>query len=220
MRTIAADVARYYGEKLAAHGTTPRGVDWNDDASQALRFDRLLAADDTPEDRPLVVNDLGCGYGALLDHLRRRWPGRSVDYSGTDVSPAMVEAARERHADASGASFAVSSAPVRPADVTVASGIFNVRMGWSDNEWHAYTLRTIDAMVASSRRACAFNCLTSYADADRRRPDLYYADPTALFDYCKRRHSRYVTLMHDYPLYEFTIVVRFNGEPRGSGRSA
>jgi hypothetical protein len=40
------------------------------------------------------------------------------------------------------------------------------------------------------------------------RDDLYYADPLFFFDYCKTRFSRFVTLIHDYPLYEFTILVR------------
>jgi len=29
-----------------------------------------------------------------------------------------------------------------------------------------------------------------------------------LFDYCKRTYSRDVALLHDYGLYEFTILVR------------
>jgi hypothetical protein len=40
------------------------------------------------------------------------------------------------------------------------------------------------------------------------RPDLYYADPRAIFDHCKRTFSRWVALLHDYGLYEFTILVR------------
>jgi hypothetical protein len=40
------------------------------------------------------------------------------------------------------------------------------------------------------------------------RADLYYADPAQVFDYCKRRFSPNVALLHDYGLYEFTILVR------------
>lgn len=29
MNYLIADVAEYYAEKLAGHGDTPRGVDWN-----------------------------------------------------------------------------------------------------------------------------------------------------------------------------------------------
>ena len=40
------------------------------------------------------------------------------------------------------------------------------------------------------------------------RGDLYYGDPRAFFDHCKRRFSKQVALLHDYGLYEFTIRVR------------
>jgi hypothetical protein len=50
--------------------------------------------------------------------------------------------------------------------------------------------------------------LTKYSDADRMRGDLYYGDPAFFFDHCKRSFSRNVALLHDYGLYEFTILVR------------
>ena len=50
--------------------------------------------------------------------------------------------------------------------------------------------------------------LTSYSDADKKRDELHYADPCAIFDLCKRKYSRNVALYHDYSLYDFTIVVR------------
>jgi hypothetical protein len=49
--------------------------------------------------------------------------------------------------------------------------------------------------------------LTSFADADRMRDDLYYADPAIWVTFCLRRFPRAVTLVHDYPLYEFTMLV-------------
>jgi hypothetical protein len=59
-----------------------------------------------------------------------------------------------------------------------------------------------------TRHGFSFNCLTAYSDPDKIRPDLHYADPCALFDLCKRKFSRNVALLHDYDLYEFTILVR------------
>ena len=35
---------------------------------------------------------------------------------------------------------------------------------------------------------------------------LFYADPCQLFDYCKQNFSKQVALLHDYRLYEFTII--------------
>ena len=95
-----------------------------------------------------------------------------------------------------------------PADYTVASGIFNLRADLSDTAWMAYILETLGHMNAASRKGFSFNILTKYSDADRMRPELYYADPCFFFDYCKRTFSRDVALRHDYREYDFTMIVR------------
>ena len=43
------------------------------------------------------------------------------------------------------------------------------------------------------------------------RDSLYYADPMYLFDYCKRHFAKDVALLHDYSLYDFTLIVRKPG---------
>jgi len=47
-------------------------------------------------DAGFSLNDLGCGYGALLDYLTPRW--REFSYCGCDVSADMISAARDRYA--------------------------------------------------------------------------------------------------------------------------
>jgi len=201
---IVEPVRKYYEAKLAQHGATPGGVDWNSDASQRLRFEQFerLFAD---QHDPRIV-DYGCGYGAFVDYLRGR--GRTWEYAGFDVSPAMIEAARERHAGDARARFVGDRSDLEAGDLVVASGIFNVRLAVSDAAWLDYMLDTIRDLASLGRRGFAFNALTSYSDRDKQRADLYYADPRVLFDFCKRMFSKRVAVLHDYPLYEFTMVVR------------
>lgn len=200
---IVAQVERYYTGRLRQHGATPAGVDWNSEQSQLLRFAQLMKV--APEGEAFSLLDYGCGYGALFQHLREQ--GRQVSYLGFDVSAEMAEQGRQLHG-AAGARFVSDAAAVEPADYAVASGIFNVRLEVGLEPWKAYVEETIDKLNALSTRGFAFNVLTGYADPEKMRPDLYYADPLALFDRCKRRYSRFVSLLHDYPLYEFTILVR------------
>ena len=63
-------------------------------------------------------------------------------------------------------------------------------------------------MDETSSRGFSFNCLTKYSDAEKMMDNLFYADPCDLFDYCKWNFSKQVALLHDYGLYEFTIIVR------------
>lgn len=201
---LLAEVASYYSEKLAQHGETPHGVDWNGAVSQTLRFEQLCKIIDGR--RQFSLNDLGCGYGALLDFIVSHYSRFS--YTGIDVSDSMIRSAEQLHRDISQAWFVQAGEPGRLADYGVASGIFNVRLGRSDSEWREYLEATLDILDRTSRVGFSFNCLTSYSDADKMRDYLYYADPCALFDLCKRRYSRDVALLHDYGLYEFTILVR------------
>jgi len=120
----------------------------------------------------------------------------------------MISSAKQRHVSTSRARFITSAEPDQLADYGVASGIFNVRLESTDGEWYDYLQATLDILDRTSRYGFAFNCLTSYSDEDKKRDYLYYADPCRLFDLCKRRYSSQVALLHDYGLYEFTILVR------------
>jgi SAM-dependent methyltransferase len=197
-------VASYYSEKLAQHGQTPQGADWNSEESQTLRFEQLTKV--IIPGRPFSVNDLGCGYGALYDYLRNNFG--TFSYTGSDISEAMISAAQARHGRKLGLHYVVASDPPEVADYGVASGIFNVRLGHNDAEWRKYVEFTMDVLDRKSRLGFAFNSLSSYSDPAKMRDYLYYADPCSLFDFCKRRYSRRVALLHDYGLYEFTIIVR------------
>ncbi len=201
---ILRSVAEYYTAKLDAAGPTPAGVDWNSEESQLLRFAQLLRICEGAPAFSLL--DYGCGYGALLGYARRE--GIGMDYHGLDISPAMLEAARRIHGHDPRAAFHARAEDVAPVDFTVASGIFNVKGATTDEAWHAYMLETVEQMAGLSRRGFAFNALTLYSDVEKRRPDLYYADPLFWFDRCKRRYSKRVALLHDTPLWEWTLLVR------------
>jgi SAM-dependent methyltransferase len=199
---ITGRVERYYSGKILEHGATPRGVDWNSKESQTIRFDQVLGVCAGAEEFSLI--DYGCGYGALLERLTET--GRRCAYVGYDLSPEMIERARELHAGKG--QFTTEAAKLSPADYVVASGIFNVRLDVAVPDWERYVHETLDRLAALSTKGFAFNVLTSYSDREHMRADLYYADPLALFDRCKRLYSKRVALLHDYPLYEFTILVK------------
>lgn len=199
------DVSGYYSEKIQQFGAAPQGVDWNSEESQVKRFEQLCKIIDSRSEGP-SVNDLGCGYGALFTYIQNKYP--KCSYLGVDISTEMITRAEQHCAAFRQARFIISSKPDQIADYGIASGIFNVRLGRNDVEWFDYLQMTLDLLNATSRNGFAFNCLTSYSDKDKKREYLYYADPCQLFDLCKRRYSPQVALLHDYGLYEFTVLVR------------
>ena len=201
----AENIKRYFGEKLETYGPTPRGADWNSEDAQQRRFAQLVKVLDPQQ--AFTVIDYGCGYGGLVDYLLEQ--GYRFQYTGYDLLEAMVIQAGEIHAQKPVAcTFTSALDGLQPADYTLASGIFNIKFEATGEAWTKESLRTLHQMDRLSKRGFAFNMLTSYSDPEYMRPHLYYANPGFMFDYCKRHFSRNVALLHDYDLYDFTILVR------------
>ncbi|GAP20829.1 class I SAM-dependent methyltransferase [Leptolinea tardivitalis] len=200
------DIRSYFAEKLEQHGATPRGVDWNSNGAQDTRFMQLARIIDRPE-RPYSLLDYGSGFGSFYDYLVNQGV-RPQRYVGFDIVEGMVVKGRELHAGIEGVEFSQTDDNLPVCDYVVASGIFNIKLDTEYDTWTEYVIKTITRMNDLADRGFSVNFLTKYSDADHMRPDLYYADPGYLFDICKRRFSRNVAILHDYDLYDFTLLVR------------
>jgi len=200
---ILENVATYYATRLATHGTTPRGVDWNGIESHELRHNQFLRLIDDPA---ASVLDLGCGFGDFFRFLRQK--GHRGRFIGYDVAPSMIEEAKRIYAESSGIVWKVGATPDEIADYAIASGVFNVKGEVPNEDWGHYVDDTIEVLAKAGRRGFAFNVLSLSSDPDRRRPDLYYADPVSTLQKCLARFGRSVGIFQDYGLYEFTVIVR------------
>jgi SAM-dependent methyltransferase len=204
-------IADMYTRDLNAHGVGPKSVGWRDEASQRLRFEKLVQVIDwSRAHEGISVSDLGCGYGAMFRYLDEVLSGKLVRYYGYDISEEMLAAAEEFVSDPR-AKFIRGSHITHEADYSFVSGTFNVKLEASDELWAEYMKETLMNLAAMSVKGFAFNALTIYVDW--KQENLYYADPFMFFEFCRRNISRYVSLLHDYPLFEWTMTVRKGVSP-------
>lgn len=196
----------YFVEKLENYGATAKGIDCNGEPAQYARFAELVKV--INPSKSFTVTDYGCGYGAMFDFLNAR--GWQFEYYGVDLIEKMVITGRDVHKEFPNAHFTTDEKELPVADYLVAQGIFNIKMDSDYDEWQAMILETLPRMNALCSKGFSFNMLTKYSDADRmaERPDLFFGDPLLFFDFCKRNFSRNVALLHDYGVYDFTIIVR------------
>jgi hypothetical protein len=139
----------------------------------------------------------------MLSFLRRN--GFEGSYTGFDLVEESLQFAMKSSPDAS---WVGDRSQLKAHDYVIASGVFNVKMNTSESDWKEYIFGTLKDMDSLALKGMAFNCLTAYSDHDHMRPDLYYAQPEEIFGFCMKHFGRKVSLLHDYPLYEFTILVR------------
>lgn len=200
--SLYKDIENYYSDKLIKYGASPKGVDWNSEESQIVRFKQLSKI--IEKDMP-VINDIGCGYGKYLEYLIKN--KKKTHYKGFDLSALMIKEASKQFP--SNKFYHISNLDeITNAEYSISSGIFNVKMNYSNSEWLSYILDTLKQIDLKSDCGFSFNILTIYSEKKYMKDHLYYADPSFFFDYCKQNFSSNVSLIHDYNLYEFTILVR------------
>ncbi len=195
----------YFDGKFEKFGRTPLGVDWNSSLSQKIRFEQVLKIIN-PNMDIFNINDIGCGYGQLTELLDNN---RILKYTGYDLSEKMISAAKKEYASSEKFNFIKINDfnEIEIADYSVASGIYNMKLDATDSEWTNYVVESLKLIFQKSKFGFSFNMLTSYSDIIKKRDDLYYGDPCFYFDYCKRNFSKNIALLHDYGLYDFTILV-------------
>ena len=199
-------IAAIYGYRLREYGPSAQGVFWRNEAGQMLRFEVLSGVFDLADERGCVsINDLGSGYGAFFDFLADRSEMLGGHYTGYDICGSMVKAARARIHDPR-AHFVESLVATEAADYSFVSGTFNMKLDEFDRDWTAYVEASLEDLWSKTRKGLAFNMLCARTKK-RKEHDLYYADWREYETFCRDTLSPHVTLVHDYPLDEFTLYV-------------
>jgi SAM-dependent methyltransferase len=210
---IENDVRDFFSKKVKEHGATPLGAVWNNKERQEISFQQLIKIIE-PLEENFSINDVGCGYGELFKFLSKKY--KSFDYYGVDISSEMIKQAKSycKGAPHLKCSFFESNTPIQACDYSMASGIFNMKLSASNEEWIDYVKSSIISLDNFSTKGFTLNFLTSYSDKDKMVDNLFYANPCEFFDFCKQNFSENVSLLHDYGCYEFTILVRKNYEKK------
>jgi len=192
-------IAAFYDRRVAEFGHHPRACDYGHPDSQRRKFLALSTALDH-EGRSVL--DIGCGFADYADHLATRYA--SFQYSGMDLSPAMIARARAIHPDLDlqvGNILDLENSQTPSHDIVSANGIFYLLGADAD----ALMKRIVTAMFRRCREAVVFNTLSTWAET--QEPGEFYSDPISTVAWC-RELTPWVTLHHDYLLHDFTIVLR------------
>jgi ubiquinone/menaquinone biosynthesis C-methylase UbiE len=194
--TERAALSHLYESRFAALGRDVRALGWKNSADQRLRFGVLCDIGDL---RGASICDVGCGFGDLIPYLNGRFGNFS--YTGVDITPSfIVEASRLYPEHCFVCSDIQDFAPDNEFDYFLLSGALNWRV---QNNW-SMTTAVIRLLFERCRKGVALNVLTSYVNFEH--PANYHHSPERLFTFA-RQLTPWVTLRHDYRLWEFTIYL-------------
>lgn len=192
------EAAELYNKRFDQHGRDIKTVGWGSEWSQRLRFEVLFRGLD-PKGKTIL--DIGCGLGDLIPFLEQQ-TGGDFNYVGIDIAEKLIDDARSIYGH-DGREFYVGdifSVNVPQIDIAVLSGALSLRVPGIEE----YAYETMKRMFELSREAACLNFLTKYVDFELEKNQHY--QPESIFSNAKKISKR-VNLLHDYPLYEFTVQI-------------
>ena len=186
-----------YNQRFAEFGADIRTLASGTEERRQLRFGVLAEIGLTPG---CSVLDLGCGFGDFYGHLSRR--GLDCEYTGYDINPTLIEAARCKFPDGRFEVKDIQAEPFPAFDFVVSSSAFNLPVSDGDN--YAFITDILTRCFQHARLGVAVDFLTSYVDF--QSPEAFHYSPERTFAIGKSITKR-VSLRHDYPLYEFCLYL-------------
>ena len=192
---------------LIEHGDNYRGAGYTHSEAEAEeRYGVMLNVIREPGE-PVSVLDLGCGLGHMLDHVNRTERSDRVRYTGLDISPKYLAAARARNP---GAEFILadildSDDELGEYDYVILNGVFNWRGDLDQEQMLSYWERLLGVAFRHCRRGLAFNVMSKIVDWER--DDLFHLPFETMAQFVAANLSRHFVVRHDYEAYEYTTYV-------------
>jgi hypothetical protein len=154
----------------------------------------------------LTLHDVGFGLGHYYEFIRARFPSKTVHYSRSEVTPEFAAYCREHYPECQFFERDLAEKAFEDRyDYLVLAGTFYHLVDTPADEFARCAKHVISNAFAMCRRGIAFNFVTGFCEFFS--DDLFYCNVEEMIHYVANNLSRFYTLDHGYPLYEYTMAV-------------
>jgi SAM-dependent methyltransferase len=205
MNDISQAFKKHYTSRVVEHGPNAAGVDWIQTETANVTYRYMIELfRDSPREAPIQLLDVGCGYGGLLAYAKEH--GFTLDYTGIDIVPEMIEHGRHLHPDAK---FILGDFTTMKHlghyDYVTCNGILTLKLAASILDMHKYADSMIRKMFDACKIGMCFNVMTTRVNFQIE--DSYYRSPVETLAFCLSELSNKVKIDHNHPRYQFTTYV-------------
>ena len=153
MKSVEAVIAQKYDLRFSRFGAVPEASLWFSEDRQIMRF-KLIAdvLDKKRNKKGFSINDIGCGYGALLPYLFKRFPNVDFVYRGFDIAEKPINFCNKTYGWKN-VTFRIRNLPDKESDFSVMSGTYNYAPVVSVNVWQDYLFKNLTQIWKSSQLA-------------------------------------------------------------------
>ena len=192
------DLEKYYHAQLHQHHEPEKRVGWKTAESQRVRFEALTWV--APMKKSKIL-DVGCGLGAFWGYLKEQ--EISVQYTGTDLFPNVIQEAKKLYPDARFEARHILDRPypARSFDYSFLSGVFNVKV--QDN-W-VYMRAMLKQTLRQTKKAVAFNALN--AESGLKESNRFMVTPKELVAFGRSLGVKRTHLLDHYHHLDLTLFL-------------
>lgn len=199
-------IVSFYEGCFEEHGDGHQGHHWPNMPDLIRRYNTMLEVIREPWEETTLL-DFGCGTGMLKEHIRITYPGWKIQYSGLDLSPKFIEAAKKKYPDTDFISLDVLQEPeaFKTYDYIVMNGVFTERIDLTYEEMLEYFKTMLRTIFPKVRRGMAFNVMSKQVDWEK--DFLFHLPLDTLAFFLTKELTRNFVIRNDYKLYEYTAYV-------------
>jgi ubiquinone/menaquinone biosynthesis C-methylase UbiE len=190
---------KFWENILMQPGDEHHFVGWSR-ISHMKRFEKIAEVGDF---EGKTIMDVGCGLGGFFDFLCER--GIRCGYEGIDITPGMIDMARDRHPQIAENFFVwdILEMPLnRKYDYVVANGVLNLKFEGAPNV--EMTLRLLGEMF----RIAEIGAVATMTSSLTMKPnsDTFYYDPVEIL-VGSLKLTKNIRLDHTYLPHDFAIFL-------------
>lgn len=184
----------FYKQSYKKYGITARGLNWNSEDSQHIRFE-VLASFLQDEILFSEIVDAGCGFGDFYLFLEKQnlVPKR---YIGVDSMQDFISIAKKRIPHATFTCRDVLKDELIYADWYVASGSLNILSSFD-------TWMFLEKMLAYSKKGIVFNIL----EGDKKSENFNYQKKEDIINFAKRKKYK-IRVKEGYLPNDISVEIR------------
>jgi SAM-dependent methyltransferase len=179
----------FYISAIKKYGTSSKGVNWNSEQSQEIRFDIIL--DLLPEDlQNYIICDAGCGFGDFYKYIKQNRPKK---YIGIDSLEIMCEIAKKNtKCEIVNADICKDQLPL--ADFYICSGAMNT-----------LTLFETYQFIRNCFLACGNGFVFNILHGDKQSKNYNYISTCQIEKFAKELGVKKVILKDGYLTNDITV---------------
>jgi hypothetical protein len=195
---------KIFKDLLHKHQDSIKAVSSESLAHKNLRYAKISEL--FSNEKEIEVHDIGFGLAHYYTYLKRKYPKRKITYSGTEILKDFITLTKKKYPDNNYFYRDLSQKPGKDKyDYLILSGIFHQRQKITIPNRENFSQELIKNAFIMCRKAIAFNFVSPFVDYYQNH--IYYSNLLKLIYFINDNLSRFFSILHNYPLYEFTVYV-------------